>query len=161
MKKTMKLFGVLAALVILAYACKDDMSNEAFKNGTATINGTAFVNLDFTNDTAGTIYEYVPQGTRIYARINSADLLQFPSANVNYGDIVYDTVINASGAFTFVVAANMKDVTVTFYGNDFVANQVQGDATVEQKVFELPDNTFQESVNAGVIRYTEVYFTEK
>jgi hypothetical protein len=161
MKKTMKLFGVLTALAILAYACKDEMSNEAFKNGTATINGTAFVNLDFTNDTAGTIYEFVPQGTRIYARINSEDLVQFPSANVNYGDIVYDTVVGASGAFTFVVAANEKDVTVTLYGDDFMAGQVQADTTVEQKIFELPDNIYMESVNAGVIRFTEVYFNEK
>jgi hypothetical protein len=160
MKKTMKFFGLVLTLVILAYACKDDMSNESFTNGTATIHGTAFVNLDYTNDTLGTIYEFVPQGTRIYARINSEDLIQFPSSAVNYGDIVYDTVIGASGTFTFIVAANLPNVTVTFSSDDFTANQTQPDTTIESKVFYLPE-IYTEVVNAGVTRITEVTFIEK
>jgi hypothetical protein len=160
MKKTMKFFALLVTLVFLAYACKKEMTNESFKNGTATINGTAYVDLDITNDTLGIIFEYVPQGTRIYARINSEDLVEFPSGGVNYGDIVYDTVVGASGAFTFVVAANSGNVTVTFSSDDIMANQVQADTTVESKVFYLPQ-IFTENVNAGVTRITEVTFVEK
>jgi len=160
MKKTMKFYGLFMTLAVLALACKDDMSNEPFKNGSATINGTAYVNLDITNDTIGTVYEYVPQGTRIYARINSEDLVEFPSAGVNYGDIIYDTVIGNSGNFTFSVAANVKNVTVTLSSDDFQANQVQADTSVETKVFYLPE-IYTVTVNAGVTRIIEVDFFER
>jgi hypothetical protein len=160
MKKTIKSFGLLVALAILAFACKDEMSNEPFTNGTATIIGTAYVDLDYTNDTIGTVYEFVPQGTRIYARINSQDLVEFPSSYVNYGDIVYDTVVGASGTFTFKVAANTKNVTVSLSSDDFLANQVQFDETVEPKVFYLPE-IYSVSVNTGVTRIIEVDFFER
>jgi hypothetical protein len=160
MKKTMKFIGLSLTLAVLAFACKDDISNEDFENGSATINGTAYVDLDLTNDTIGTVYEYVPQGTRIYARINSEDLVEFPSAGVDYGDIVYDTVVGASGTFTFNVAANVKNVTVTLSSDDILANQIQADATAVPTVFYLPE-IYSVTVSAGVTRIIEVDFFER
>ncbi len=157
MKKTIKTTGLLLTLALLALGCKDEMTNESFTNGSATIHGTAWVDLNLTTPEL----EYVPQGTRIYARINSEDLVEFPSSSVNYGDIVYDTVVGADGAFTFVVAANSTNVTVTFAADDFMYNQVQFDETVEPEVFELIDGAFTEVVNDGEIRITEITFTEK
>jgi hypothetical protein len=160
MKKTIKSFGLIVAFVILFLACKDDMSNESFVNGSATIYGTAYVNLDITNDTVGTVYEFVPQGTRIYARINSEDLVEFPSAGVDYGDIIYDTVVGASGSYSFNVAANAKDVTVIFSSDDFMANQVQADESVEPRVFYLPE-IYTVSVNGGVTRIIDLDFFQR
>jgi hypothetical protein len=164
MKKTLKSFGLLFALTILVLACKDEMSNESFKNGSATITGVALVNLDLTNDTMPgpdyILYEYVPQGTRIYARINSEDLVEFPSDGVDYGDIEYDTVVGASGAYSFEVAANISNVTVTFSSDDFIANQIQPDTTVEPRVFYLPE-IYTVTVNSGITRISDLTFLEK
>ncbi len=156
MKKTLKTTGLILTLAFLAISCKDEMKNESFTNGTATIRGTAYVELNLTTPEL----DYAPAGTRIYARINSEDLVEFPSTSVNYGDIIYDTTIGADGAFTFVVAANSKDVTVTFSSDDFAANQIQFDESSESEVFTLPE-IYTETVNDGVIRITEVTYIEK
>jgi hypothetical protein len=156
MKKTLKLFGLLLTLAILTFSCKDEMTNESFTNGSATIHGTALVELDVTTPEL----DNVPAGTTIYARINSEDLVEFPSGSANYGDIVYDTVIGSDGSFTFVVAANTKNVTVTFSSDDFSANQTQFDFSLESKVFTLPE-IFTVGVHDGVTRITEVIFIEK
>lgn len=159
MKKTICFIGISIAL--LTFSCKDEMSNEPFENGSATIQGTALVNTDFTNDVGGIIVnEYVPQGVRIYAEINSVDLVQFPAGGVDYGTILIDTTIGANGSFTLVIPANMKNVNVTFYADDFRADQIQIDASVESKIFYLP-NIYTEVVHDGVIRITEIIFFEK
>ena len=164
MKKRIQLLSVLAVVTLVIFSCKDEMTNEPFENGSATIQGIAKVDLDFTNDTLSGIdpvsYESVTTGTRIYAVINSADLLEFPSAGVNYGTITIETTVGANGEFTLTVPANSKTVRVTFYADDFEANQIQFDESVETKVFYLPD-IFFEDVRDGVIRFTEVTFFEK
>ena len=156
MKKTVKLFSLLAAIVLIAASCKDEMTNEPFENGSATIQGTARIDLDLSN----TELEYVPQGVNIYAEINSTDLVQFPSGGSNYGPIVYSTVIGADGSFTFQIDANLKNVTVSFYADDFLADQVQFDSSIEEKVFYLP-MIYTEVVRDGVTKIVEVIFYEK
>jgi hypothetical protein len=136
------------------------MSNEPFENGSAVIQGTALVNLDFTNDAPVVTYESVPQGTRIYGIINAIDLVQFPSGGVNYGTIVIDTIVEADGTFTLEVPANEKNVTVNFAADDFRADQVQFDQSLESKVFYLPA-VYNEVVQDGVLRITELTFIEK
>ena len=162
MKKIIYLIGIFAAMVTLS--CKDEMSNEPFENGSAIIQGTALVNTDFTNDTLSGIdpisYEAVPQGVHIWAEINSSDLVQFPSAGVNYGTILCDTIVGAGGNFTLVIPANANSVTVNFYADDFRADQIQFDETVESKIFYLP-NIYTEVVRNGVTRITELTFFEK
>jgi len=160
MKKTIHFLVVLTTIALVTFSCKDDITNEPFVNGSATIQGTAFVNTDLTNDTVGILLENVPAGTRIYGILSSEDLVQFPDASVDYGDIIVDTVVGAGGAFTMVVPANNKNVTVAFFADDFVENQIQADTTVESKIFELPDG-YSEVVRNGVVRYTEVTFYEK
>ena len=146
--------------IVITSCKKDDNGNEPFVNGSATINGTAFINLDLTNDTLGVIYENVPSGTAIYAKINSKDLVEFPSNGVNYGDLYYTTQIGANGEFSFTIPANTKNVTVSFSSDDFKANQIQADTTSEQKIFYLPAG-FTETVHNGVTKLTEVFFSEK
>jgi len=161
MKKTIQFLAILATVALVTFSCKDEMINEPFLNGSAIIQGTAFVNTDFTNDTMGIIYETAPSGIiHIYAIINSEDLVQNPDFSVDYGDIIIDTIIGAGGTFTFVVPANNKNVTVDIFADDFVANQVQADTTLESKIFELPDG-YSEVVRNGVTRHTEVTFFEK
>ncbi len=164
MKKTIKFLSVLVAISLVIFSCKDEMSNEPFENGSAIISGTALVNTDFTNDTLPGIdpvsYENVIQGVHIYAEINSNDLVQFPAGGVDYGTIIVDTTVGVNGAFTLVVPANMNNVNVNFYADDFRADQIQFDETVESKIFYLPDS-YTEVVRDGVTRITEITFVEK
>jgi hypothetical protein len=160
MRVTSKLLSISLVLAVMILSCEDEKTNKEFENGKATIEGTALVNLDLSNDTVGIVYESVPQGIRIYATINSIDLVQFPSGGVNYGTIIYDTVVGANGSFVFEVDANVDPVTVTFSADDFAANQVQGDETTEETVFELA-GFYTEVVRDGVTRITELVFTEK
>lgn len=160
MKKTIFFLGI--SIAVLTFSCKDEMSNEPFENGSATIRGTALVDTDLSNNVDGIVVnEYVPQGVRIYAEINSADLVQFPEVGVDYGTILIDTTIGTNGSFTLVVPANMKTVDVSFYADDFRADQVQYDYSVESKIFSLPTYTYSEKVYDGVIRITELIFYEK
>ena len=87
-------------------------------------------------------------------------MVQFPSAGVNYGTILCDTIVGAGGNFTLVIPANANSVTVNFYADDFRADQIQFDETVESKVFYLP-NIYTEVVRNGVTRITELTFFEK
>jgi hypothetical protein len=161
MKKSIYLLILLFFSAIVVTSCKkDDNSNEPFVNGSATINGTAYINLDLTNDTLGTIYEKVPTGTVIYAKINSKDLVEFPSNSVNYGDLYFTSHADANGQFTFTIPSNTKEVSVIFSSDDFKANQIQADTTIEEKVFYLPTG-YNESIHNGVTKFTEVYFSEK
>lgn len=161
MKKLLHFFIVLFLASAVFTSCKkDDKSNEPFVNGSATINGIAFINLDYTNDTIGAIYEKVPSGTTIYAKINSEDLVEFPSYNVNYQDIYYSTQVGNGGEFSFTIPANTKDVTVSFSSDDFKATQILADTTEKTEVFYLPDG-YTESVHNGVTKFIEVYFMQK
>lgn len=160
MKKRVSVISFVFLLAIFFTSCKDDMKNAAFENGSATINGRAMVNLDLTNDTIGIILEYAPAGTQIYATINSSDLIEYPSSTVNYGDIITSTQIAADGSFAFEIAANTRIVSVAFSSDDFLADQIQADSTVEATVFVLP-GSFAENVSNGVTRYTEIIFIEK
>ena len=163
MKRTFKTlaFIVVAVSALVAFSCqKKELKNEPIENGKATIHGKAMVDLDLTNDTAGVVFENVPQGTMIYAKINSIDLVEFPAGGANYGDMYYSTAVDAQGNFTFTVDANNKPVTVSFSSDDFEGDQIQADTTVETKIFTLP-NGYTETVHDSVTRYTELYFDEK
>jgi len=156
MKKTIKLFSILIAVACIALSCKDEMTNEPFENGSATIQGTALIDLDLSN----LELEYVPQGVRIYAEINSSDLVQFPSPGVDYGPIIIETEVGADGEFTFTIPSNTKNVTVVFSADDFIADQIQFDSSVEEEVFYLP-LIYSEVVRDGVTKIIEITFYEK
>jgi hypothetical protein len=161
MKKSIHFIILLFLFAAFIASCKDDeKTNEPFTNGSAIINGTAYINLDYTNDTIGILYEKVPTGTTIYAVINSIDLVEFPSGSVNYGDIYYSTQVGANGEFNFTIPANNKAVTVTFSSDDIKATQIQADTTNETKTFNLSTG-YSETVHNGVTKLTEVYFSEK
>lgn len=162
MKKIIHFIILLSLFAAVITSCKkDEKSNEPFTNGSAIINGTAFLNLDLTNDTIGVLYEKVPTGTTIYAVINSKDLVEFPSNSMDYGDIYFSTQVGANGEFNFTIPANSKAVTVSFSSDDFKADQIQADTTTKTKIFNLPQDIFSETVHNGVTKLTEVYFTEK
>ena len=160
MKRTIQLAMILFVTVMVTVSCKKEMTNDVFENGSATIQGTALVNTNLTNDTAGVAYEAVPQGVAIYAMISTFDLVEFPSNGANYGVMILDTVVGANGSFSFSIPANQKNVSVSFSADDFRANQIQFDESVESKVFTLPAG-YSESVHDGVTRITEVIFQEK
>ena len=157
MKNAIFILGLLITMFLITSSCKDDLTNEAFQNGTATIQGIAYANLDLSNDLTGVEWEYVPSGTHIYAIIDSKDLVQNPSSNVSYGDIIYEAVVGENGSFTFTIEANIDSVPVEFESDEFTHNEIQVDQSTETEIYYLPDG-YSESVRGGVIRYTEIYF---
>ena len=139
MKKVILYFAMFtAALMIIS--CEKDETNQGGSQqtiGKATITGMVEVNLDMTNDTAGILYEAVPAGTKLYAKINSKDLVLVPNNGVTYADMYYETTVAADGTYTFSVDANTKDVTVDITADDFIYQQVQADTTNERTIFSL------------------------
>ena len=163
MKRTIKTLALIVVSVsaLVTFSCqKKELKNEPIVNGKATIKGKALADLDMTNDTAGVINEKVPQGTMIYAKINSAQLVENPSNSLYYGDIYYSTKVDAQGNFTFTIDANNNPVDVEFSSDDFEANQIQPDTTVKPMIFTLPLG-FQETVHDSVTKYVDLYFDVK
>ena len=163
MKRTFLLLGLAVAAVVYLSSCKDDLTNDSFENGSATITGVAYANLDLTNDTVNGFeidYEFAPAGTRLYAIINSEDLTQNSSAGVNYGDIIYETEVNGNGQYSITVAANAKTVTVVLTADDFSANQIQSVTETESVTFELGGDDSATVIN-NMTKIVDLYFEEK
>ncbi len=153
MKTIIRLFALTAILAVLTLSCSKDKENEPISNGTATIHGIAYANLDLTNETK----EFVPQGTVIYAEIDTEDLVENPDNSLDYGTKQYSTTVGANGEFTFTVDANNTAVTVSFYGDDFQATQISSEKS-ETKTFALSKGN-SITVYKGIKKYVEVTYS--
>lgn len=151
--------ALFAAVVVFALSsCQKENENAQVKNGQATITGKAQANFDLSNDVSGTTYDNMPDGTKIYARISSKDLVASPSS-ATYADIIYTTTVTG-GTFTFTIDANKKDVTVTLFSDDTRHDQKQGDGSTVQKIFNLPvgGSAYKTTVVDGVSKIVDVTF---
>lgn len=97
---------------------KDDDNGPVVSNGKATIIGYLKAQLNTNNS------DYEPAANvKVQAIINSEDLVTNPDPNKNYPDIVYNTVTDVNGKYTFNVDANGKPVYVKIIPQDFEAKQ--------------------------------------
>lgn len=146
MKKQLSILFVFVALVGLIFStsctkCDDETTALTFKN--ATIKGDALANLDISNDTNQfggfeIQLEKVPDGTKIFARINSMDLDPNPSNFIDYQDITYEASVT-NGKYEVTVQAGQGNVPVTILADDFEYKRKINDSTWEWKVFSLPN----------------------
>jgi len=126
-------------------SCEKCDDSETDKTMTyAIVKGYVRANLDMRNDTNEfggfeIQYEKVPAGTRIIARINSADLANDFNPLLNYEDITFEATVDNNGDYTLNVYAGVKDVNVLIMGEDFEYEQWIKDSTREWKKFTTPD----------------------
>ncbi|GAL82847.1 hypothetical protein MYP_73 [Sporocytophaga myxococcoides] len=152
-----KLFidGALALLLgMTMMGCKkDDNNGPVVSNGRATIIG--YLKAQLNTNTA----DYEPAANvKVQAIINSGDLLANPDPNKNYPNIVYNTITDVNGKYTFNVDANGRPVKVTIYPQDFEAKQnYNGDERA--MIYKYPGSfVVSKLVYAGSIVYQDSEF---
>lgn len=159
MKKVNLILVAIATVCLFStVSCEKETSNTPSVIGKATITGKALVNLNYINDVPSTTYDKVAAGTKIYAKINSKDLVLNPT-NGNYADIIYTTTVDASGNYSFTIDANTKPVNVSIYSDDFRENLVVDATTTKSTIFTL--DSYSETVRDGVSKILDLYFYEK
>lgn len=120
-------FLVIASTTIIFSCSKNEKEELTFdyKPELAYIKGAVKANLNTTNDTLLTTYqnfENVSEGTVIYARLNSSDLITNQSGT--YADAIVKTSIYSKGEYKLTVPARYKVVNLTVYADDFTADQI-------------------------------------
>jgi len=155
MKKSILVIYSLSLLALVFTSCKkDEDSNEPFTNGSATINGVAFIDNDVTNNVSSRdSREFVANGVRLYATYNTKDLVQFPSDYTNYSNVTISTTVQANGEFSFTIPANDKPVSVSITSDDFKTDYITSDTTY-QKIYFI--DTITETVHNGVVKLLKV-----
>ncbi|HBS87641.1 MAG: hypothetical protein A2W91_15365 [Bacteroidetes bacterium GWF2_38_335] len=118
MKKVLFAIVVLVSLSFVFTSCEKEEEYTAPAMTTATITGVVEAELDFTN----AVSEFAPVGTKLYARVNAADLVENPIAGYPYEDIIFTTTVGASGVYSFTVSAGVPVANYTIYGDDFSYN---------------------------------------
>lgn len=153
--KKRNLFSILTViglgLVVTVSSCsKKEIGEDNAKraNSKATVKGRAFAELDLTN----VDLEVAPVGTKLYARLNSEDLVTNPVNGAYYEDIIYQTTVREDGNFEFVVDANEKFVNVDIYPEQFLYDQQQAGQDVKTL---FHSDYIGESVFRGQVKYVE------
>lgn len=148
----------IATVVLFSLtACEKENKNAQITNGSATITGKIFIDFDLSNNGSGTTYDAVTSDFKMYARINTKDLIQ-NAPNVTYVDKIFPVTISADGkTYSVTVDANNKDVTVTLFSDDTRHDQKQFGGETESKVFSLPSDIKTTVVN-GVAKIVDVAF---
>lgn len=166
MNKNLKI-GILAiACSFGLIACeKDEENNDVATNGVAYIKGRVLVNSDLSNDTSENgsfmvTYERVPQGTTLFARFDSRDLVLNPNNSINYEIITLSTKVDANGEYTFAVPANSKQFAVSITPEDFFTTIQLTDTTTKTNVrcFYPGGTAFPNSVFNGITRYLDITY---
>jgi hypothetical protein len=163
MKKHLTILFIVAGLagMIFSSSCtkvKDETPSSLMT--TATIIGEALANLDLSNDTNATggfelQLEKVPDGTKIFARINSEELDPNPNNFLNYQDITFSTTVT-NGEYEIQVYAGQSDVVVTLITDEFEYDQKINDSTWQKKVFSHLDENL--TIINSQIKYLELVF---
>ncbi|OQX79308.1 MAG: hypothetical protein B6D61_03790 [Bacteroidetes bacterium 4484_249] len=163
MRKRLSILFVFAGIAFMMYStsctkCDDEAVALTIKN--AIIKGDALANLDLSNDTNQNggfeiQLEKVPNGIKIFARINSMDLDPNPSNMIDYQDITYETSVD-NGKFEVTVQAGQGNVPVTILADDFEYNQKINDSTWEWKVFSLQNQNL--TVINNQVKYNNLQF---
>ncbi len=167
MNKNLKIGIIAIACSFGLMACEKDEENAngTVTNGVAYIKGRALVNSDLSNDTSENgsfmiTYEKVPQGTTLFARFDSRDLVLNPNNSITYEIITLSTKVDANGEYSFSVPANSKQFSVTITPEDYFSTIKLTDSTSKANVrcFYPGGNAFPNSVFNGITRYLDVTY---
>ncbi|WP_028981856.1 hypothetical protein [Sporocytophaga myxococcoides] len=142
--------GTLALFVgmTLVGCKKDDDNGPVVSNGKATIIGYLKAELNTNNG------DFEPAANvKVQAIINSADLVTNPDPNKDYPNIVYNTVTDVNGKYTFNVDANGRSVDVRIIPQDFEAKQ-NNNGDERAMIYKFPGSFYvSDDVYAGTITY--------
>lgn len=167
--KTIKNFFITTfaiAFTGLVISCESisnpDPINAVDSTQTATIQGTAYANLDETNDTTGTTeedYEHAPQGTVVKVVLDGQDFASSPQQNVDYGSFTYETTVNGSGEYSIEVPALGDPIDADLYFNSFTASQTQAaDSSQEQRTYTPQSQPYTVSIIADLKSFNDAFY---
>ncbi len=166
--KTIKTFFITTfaiALAGLAISCESisnpDPLNAIDSTQTATIQGTAYANMDETNDTTGVTeedYERAPQGTTVKVILDSRDFASNIEPGVDYKSLTYETTVNSSGDYSIEVPALGDPINAEIYFDSFTASQTQGDGTEEQREYSPQQFPYTVSIVAGLNSFNDAMY---
>lgn len=166
--KTIKVFFITTfaiALAGLAISCESISNPEPINaidsTETATIRGTAYANLDKTNDTTFVTkenYERAPQGTTIKVVLDSRDFASNIEPGVDYKSLTYKTTVNSSGDYSIEVPALGDPITAEIYFDSFTASQTQVDSTEEQRNYSPRQFPYTVQISAGLSTFNDAIY---
>lgn len=156
MKKVLFAIIVLASFAFVFSSCEKEEDYSAPAMTTAKIEGR--VEADLNQETTG--LEKVPAGTKIFARINTADLVQNPIAGYTYEDKIYTTTVTAEGKYSFTVEAGKDPVAVSIWGEDFEYTITLWDGSTDddRTIFGLPEGWYGANVTAGDYQVVDIQY---
>lgn len=164
---TLLKFTLVAAVIVTStFACENISNPEPItaidSTRTATIQGTAYANLDETNDTTAFLeenYERAPEGTSIKVVIDTEDLVANPTPGVNYAKRTYTTTVDASGNFSLEVEAADDDIVAELFASSFTAPQFQSPDSVNVNRTYTPQSfPYNVTIVAGVAAQNDVIY---
>lgn len=146
MKKVLFAIIVLVSFAFIFSSCEKEEEYTSPGISTAKIEGRIQSNLNL--QASG--LESVPNGTKLFARINTSDLVQYPVAGFNYEDKIYTTTAT-DGKYAFTIDAGTQQVSVSIWGEDFEYTIIQGDGTpmTDRTVLSLPEGWYGATVIGG------------
>jgi len=156
---------VAAVTVTISTACENidnpDPIPAIDSTKTATIQGTAYANLDETNDTTGVPEqdnERAPQGTTVKVVLDVEDLIPNPTPGVNYSSKTYTTTVDANGNFSVEVEAADAAINVELYMGSFNATRTLGGGGTEQALYLPQLFPYNVQIVAGLTSYNDVTY---
>jgi len=156
MKREFFKYAVFAMIVMFSLsACEKETTNSASVIGKATITGTVKGRLNTTGGADS--LSNVPSTVKLYAKYSSKDLVSNPSATLPYAYIIKEVVVTGD-TYSFTVDANLKDVKVTLYGDDFRTTLTDG-SNNPLKIFTL--DSVSVKVTKDVYRIKDLVYRAK
>ncbi|MEL7832657.1 hypothetical protein [Fodinibius sp. Rm-B-1B1-1] len=164
--KTIKIIFVITfALAGLTLSCESisnpDPINAIDSTQTATIQGTAYANMDETNDTTFSTkenYERAPQGTNVKVVLNSRDFASNIEPGVDYKSLTYETTVNSSGDYSIEVPALGDPIDAEIYFDSFKTSQTQVDSTEEQRNYSPQQFPYTVRISAGLSTFNDAIY---
>ncbi|MEX0719357.1 MAG: hypothetical protein WD059_01735 [Balneolaceae bacterium] len=149
------------AIVAMTFACETISNPEPIdainEEKMATIQGTAYANLDETNDTTGVILERAPANTNVKVVLDAADFVNI-APGVDYQNLSYTTTVDGSGNFEIEIPALDEPINAEIYLDSFIANQFKADSTNESRLFTPAAFPINASIVADFTSYHNVTY---
>ncbi len=151
-----KLFPVLLVMffgaAVLFTACTEEpAATEPLP--TSTIEGVVYADIDLTNAVA----EKAPAGTKIFFRIDAADLVLNPLPGYTYQTLQYETTVTAEGKYMIELpCATHQAVNVNITANDFSATRILTATTTDTHYFDA--GTVVATIRNGEKHYKDISY---
>jgi len=147
--------AIIAVIILFSLsACKKENTNSSSPLYQATVTGKAWATFD--QDASNAVQPVA--GAKIYAVINTKDLVINSDANLTYANKIYTTTTASDGTFAFTIDTNIKDVTVSFYSDDIVRN-LSANSKTTSTIWTIDPTTFSVTVTKDVYRVIDLQFT--